>query len=43
VLTMSMTNYIEKKRVERREATMVQRIAILEAQLDELRGKPAGT
>jgi hypothetical protein len=37
VLTMSLTNYIEKKRVERREATMVQRIAILEAQIDELR------
>jgi hypothetical protein len=42
VLTISLTSYIEKKRVERREATMVQRIAILEAQLDELRGKLAG-
>jgi hypothetical protein len=39
VLTMSLVGYIDKKRTERREATIVQNIAILQAEIEELRGR----
>jgi small membrane protein len=44
VLSMALTLFVNKQRSERREATLVQSIAILQAQLDELRGgQPPGT
>jgi len=41
MLTVSLVGYIDKKRTERREATMVQTIAILQAEIEELRGRSA--
>jgi hypothetical protein len=37
VLSMGLTMFVNKQRAERREATLVQSLAILQAQLDEMR------
>jgi small membrane protein len=42
VLSLTLTSYIDKKRTERREATLAQAIAILEAQVQELRTQMVG-
>jgi small membrane protein len=39
LLTVSLVGYIDKKRSERREATMVQTVAILQAEIEDLRGR----
>jgi hypothetical protein len=41
MLTVSLVGYIDKKRAERREATIVQTIAILQAEVEALRGRLA--
>jgi small membrane protein len=39
LLTVTLTGYTEKKRAEHREARMVQALALLEAEVNELRAK----
>ncbi len=39
VLSMAVTMFVSKQHAERREATLVQSLAILQAQLDELRAQ----
>jgi hypothetical protein len=39
LLTVTLTGYLEKKRAERREAKVVQAMALLQAEVDELRAK----
>jgi small membrane protein len=39
LLTVTLTGYLEKKRAERREAKVVQELALLQAAVDELRAK----
>ena len=42
VLSLSLTLFVSKQRAERREATLVQTLAILQAQVEELRGHKQG-
>jgi hypothetical protein len=39
LLTVTLTGYMEKKAAERREARVVQELTLLEAEVEELRGK----
>jgi small membrane protein len=41
LLTVTLTGYMEKKRAERREAKVVQAMALLEAEVQELRAQLA--
>jgi small membrane protein len=42
LLTVTLTGYMEKKRAERREAKVVQAMALLEAEVAELRAAVGG-